>query len=414
MAYDPSTVDEWFNVLNFGAVGDGVTDDTAAFQATCNAAGAGGYVFAPAGKSYVLNGVLLTSTHKWLRVDVHGLVIVPPGVGSAINSAFILDNQATQIQIYINRLWGAEKATYTTIAEFNTNGHMCAGVTFGYAGSNKVYINYATALTEVVGLRPGMNISSSSSAGDNEIYIGMCENIYIVAHGVGGSAIGNHTQGTILRGRFWAVYAYGIKKDATVGAQNLWDAAGMAMDPFSNVDFVADISDAWGGSYYRLEFSTDTFVGNGFATNGQTILIDVVDHTALLFDTQIATDYPDFPDGWNSNLKLRSGNTGLPAIWFKDEVRNVGCIAGFGDGALEFGYEISDAIVSSSYLIFDFTVPALYPTVSHGWDLGSSPLPFNNLWCNGIVIGSPAGGNKGPGTINCTGLYVNGTAVTVP
>lgn len=32
----------------------------------------------------------------------------------------------------------------------------------------------------------------------------------------------------------------------------------------------------------------------------------------------------------------------------------------------------------------------------------------------GLVIGSPTGGDKGLGTINCTGLFVNGVAVSVP
>lgn len=32
----------------------------------------------------------------------------------------------------------------------------------------------------------------------------------------------------------------------------------------------------------------------------------------------------------------------------------------------------------------------------------------------GLTVGAPTGGNKGAGTINCTGLFVNGVAVTVP
>jgi hypothetical protein len=32
----------------------------------------------------------------------------------------------------------------------------------------------------------------------------------------------------------------------------------------------------------------------------------------------------------------------------------------------------------------------------------------------GVVVGNPTNGDMGPGTINCTGLYVNGVAVTVP
>ena len=51
-----ASLDSYFNVRNYGAVGDGATDDTAAFQAALNAAAAagGGIVFAPRG-NYRLN-----------------------------------------------------------------------------------------------------------------------------------------------------------------------------------------------------------------------------------------------------------------------------------------------------------------------------------------------------------------------
>lgn len=52
----------WFVVTNYGATGDGTTDDTAAIQATINAAIAagGGVVYFPAGK-YLIAGSLQTS-----------------------------------------------------------------------------------------------------------------------------------------------------------------------------------------------------------------------------------------------------------------------------------------------------------------------------------------------------------------
>jgi hypothetical protein len=48
----------WFNVLDFGAIGDGTTDDTSAIQAAIDAANAagGGTVFVPRGQ-YVFNGI---------------------------------------------------------------------------------------------------------------------------------------------------------------------------------------------------------------------------------------------------------------------------------------------------------------------------------------------------------------------
>ena len=47
----------WFNVLNYGAVGNGTTDDTAAIQSAANAACAvGGTLYFPAGYTYIVSG----------------------------------------------------------------------------------------------------------------------------------------------------------------------------------------------------------------------------------------------------------------------------------------------------------------------------------------------------------------------
>jgi hypothetical protein len=52
------------------------------------------------------------------------------------------------------------------------------------------------------------------------------------------------------------------------------------------------------------------------------------------------------------------------------------------------------------------------------WGNGDISLDYNpgflRFGNTGIVVGVPTGGNKGDGTINCSGLYVNGVAVTVP
>jgi len=64
-----------YNVTDFGAKGDGVTDDTAAFQAALDAAGAarGGIVFAPAGR-YLIGGHLRVP----MDVTLRGTFEAPP------------------------------------------------------------------------------------------------------------------------------------------------------------------------------------------------------------------------------------------------------------------------------------------------------------------------------------------------
>lgn len=66
-----SKLKESFSVKDFGAVGDGVADDTAAIQAAVNAAGAagGGTVYFPAGTYLVSSTILITSHSTYLRGD---------------------------------------------------------------------------------------------------------------------------------------------------------------------------------------------------------------------------------------------------------------------------------------------------------------------------------------------------------
>ena len=53
----PAQPSPWFNVLNYGAVGNGTTDDTAAIQSAANAACAvGGTLYFPAGYTYIVSG----------------------------------------------------------------------------------------------------------------------------------------------------------------------------------------------------------------------------------------------------------------------------------------------------------------------------------------------------------------------
>jgi len=71
----PTTV---FNVTNYGAVGDGMTDNTAAIQNGINAASAagGGIVEVPAGT--FLSGPITLTNNIDLRVDTNGLLQMQP------------------------------------------------------------------------------------------------------------------------------------------------------------------------------------------------------------------------------------------------------------------------------------------------------------------------------------------------
>lgn len=68
---------------NFGAIGDGSTDDTAAIQAALDAAVDGGTVLFPAGKTYLTGNLTLRFTAGAVQnISAHGARIVHTGSGS--------------------------------------------------------------------------------------------------------------------------------------------------------------------------------------------------------------------------------------------------------------------------------------------------------------------------------------------
>src|SRR6266849_7048395 len=72
----------YINVLQYGAVGDGVTDSTAAFQAAINALPAsGGTVFVPPG-TYVISAGLVTPSAMF-----QGFRLIGSGWGSILKPA---------------------------------------------------------------------------------------------------------------------------------------------------------------------------------------------------------------------------------------------------------------------------------------------------------------------------------------
>lgn len=75
------------NVKNFGAVGDGVTDDTAAFTAALTAAGRNGSVYVPVGTYLTSSTIALSEEGQKLYGECwRGSIIYYTGTGTAINT----------------------------------------------------------------------------------------------------------------------------------------------------------------------------------------------------------------------------------------------------------------------------------------------------------------------------------------
>jgi hypothetical protein len=86
-----------FNVLDYGAVGDGVADDTAAFQRTAAAADGGGVMLVPPGNYLITDSITMGygtqvlgfSTHSTIRP---GTGLVTLGAGSIIHCTSVTDS----------------------------------------------------------------------------------------------------------------------------------------------------------------------------------------------------------------------------------------------------------------------------------------------------------------------------------
>jgi polygalacturonase len=74
----PVIPDQTFNVMSYGAVGNGTTEDTTAIQDAINAAGAagGGTVLLPAGKTFLSNFLSVKSNN--INIEINGTLLAEP------------------------------------------------------------------------------------------------------------------------------------------------------------------------------------------------------------------------------------------------------------------------------------------------------------------------------------------------
>lgn len=103
-----------YNVLDYGATGDGSTDDHAAIQAALDAAGTTP-VYLPAGRTYVISAPLVMNAGNRLVGDNLGTLYTPPGVnvpnpaGAIIKASSSFTANSGMIQIFDQILTGASE-----------------------------------------------------------------------------------------------------------------------------------------------------------------------------------------------------------------------------------------------------------------------------------------------------------------
>jgi len=105
-----------YSVISFGAVGDGVTDDTTAIQLTVTTANTNGisYIYFPGGRTYLFQGITLKS-NLYFCGDGISSEIVCNGSDDSYPAAFIANEAVTNVVfdgLYFNR--NVETTAYLT------------------------------------------------------------------------------------------------------------------------------------------------------------------------------------------------------------------------------------------------------------------------------------------------------------
>lgn len=125
------------------------------------------------------------------------------------------------------------------------------------------------------------------------------------------------------------------------------------------------------------------------------------------FGTNSAHDFTIVSGGTNRTTWSTSGNVTTPAPSSGVAVTDSGAannythqINGSATSGQSFGLLIEAGTTSAdqALAVLNQSASALFRVFGDG----------------GTVLGNPTGGDKGLGTLNCTGLFVNGVAVTVP
>ena len=156
-------------VLEFGAAGDGSTDDAASIQSTIDSADSGGKVLFPSGRTYVTSRVTIT---KPLTVIADGSNFSLTGTGAG----FVVQGNFSDINVRGGRIVGSTNTLHDQIAWL-----------FGDDGSNLSRIKVQNVVVE--GCRVGLKFSGSATTRLQDVMAIGCS-LTSVRGTVGGSGYG--------------------------------------------------------------------------------------------------------------------------------------------------------------------------------------------------------------------------------
>jgi hypothetical protein len=169
-----------FNVKDFGAVGDGSTDDTTAIQAAITAAqtfgatAGGACVYVPASSSYykITTRLLINANGITLMGDGAGSVIINTSTGNCLE---VGDNAANRSDVHITQInlqaTGANSIAIKGQKATNIRIHQCLIVNSGATADGiRLTDSFCATITEnTLGGVKGYGIHASSSA--NAMYV---------------------------------------------------------------------------------------------------------------------------------------------------------------------------------------------------------------------------------------------------
>jgi len=289
-----ATPDGYYNVMDYGAAANGVTNDTNAFNSAIVAAGDGGSVYAPPG-NYKVNGILVNKLNQ--NIDIQGTLIIGANQSALIFDRTGQDSSTQNCNVFVKEI----RHSGTTQRPSDNS----IGVYFKNGSFNTIKFERIGFLHYGFKLEPG-SISPQGLTSDNRLVGNLIEWCRIGVWSAGGTSADNHTEHTIVEVNFIAHYQYGIYKTNSIGSQKFW-YVNTAFDAFpgSNPDYAADVYDNYvqaddenlNACWYQAFFSTDfnnAFQGNAFTSGRNCYLFDICRRKAhfgrtVKFDTYLGT-----------------------------------------------------------------------------------------------------------------------------